>query len=112
MGYQIKNAFIENHAENLQQKLVPDLFTVFVNNPNQPLNARNYFKSNILKVDYPKALKKVTSFFYQNQSLSIDKIIKKKAPGTSDQPVFRLRNKFRKIPLLVMYYLTKFDDVI
>ena len=63
MGYQIKNAFIENHAENLQQKLVPDLFTVFVNNPNQPLNARNYFKSNILQVDYPKALKKVTSFF-------------------------------------------------
>ena len=26
------------------------------------------------------------------------------------QPV-RIRNKFRKILLLVMYYLTKFDDV-
>ena len=31
---------------------------------------------------------------------------------TSEQWLFRLRNKFRKIPLLVMYYLTKFDDVI
>ena len=47
MEYQIKNAFIENHAENLQQKLVPDLFTIFANNPNQPLDAQNYFKSNI-----------------------------------------------------------------
>ena len=37
---------------------------------------------------------------------------KQKEPGTSDQSLFRLRNKFRKIPLLVTYYLTKFDDVI
>ena len=35
-----------------------------------------------------------------------------KGPGTSDQSLFRLRNKFRKTPLLIMYYLTKFDDVI
>ena len=37
---------------------------------------------------------------------------KQKGPGKSDKSIFRLRNKFRKIPLLVMYYLTKFDDVI
>ena len=37
---------------------------------------------------------------------------KQKGPGTSDQSLFRLQNKFRKIPLLVIYYLTKFDDVI
>ena len=37
---------------------------------------------------------------------------KQKGPGTSDQSLFRLRNKFRKIPLLVMYYLTKFDGII
>ena len=36
----------------------------------------------------------------------------KRGPGTSDQSLFRLRNKFRKIPVLVIYYLTKFDDVI
>ena len=29
----------------------------------------------------------------------------------SDQSLFRLQSKFRKIPQLVMYYLTKFDDV-
>ena len=40
----------------------------------------------------------------------MNKIIKnQKGPGTSDQSLFRLQNKFRKIPLLVMYYLTKFD---
>ena len=37
---------------------------------------------------------------------------KQKGPGTGDQSLFRLRKKFRKIPLLVIYYLTKFDDVI
>ena len=42
----------------------------------------------------------------------MDKIIKnKKRPGTSDQSLFRLQNKFRKIPLLVMYYLTRFNVV-
>ena len=40
----------------------------------------------------------------------MDKIIKNK--GSSDQSLFRLGNNFRKIPSLVMYYLTKFDDVI
>ena len=39
---------------------------------------------------------------YQNQ----------KGPGTSAQSLFRLRNKFRKFPLLVISYLTKFDEVI
>ena len=37
---------------------------------------------------------------------------KQKGPRISDQSLFRLQNKFRKIPLLVMYYLNKFDDVI
>ena len=31
---------------------------------------------------------------------------------TCDQLLFRLQNKFQKIPLLVIYYRTKFDDVI
>ena len=47
MEYQIKNVFTENHAKNMQQKLVPDLFKILVNNPKQPLNAQNYFKSKI-----------------------------------------------------------------
>ena len=37
---------------------------------------------------------------------------KQNGPETSDQSLFRLQNKIRKIPLLVIYYLTKFDDII
>ena len=42
----------------------------------------------------------------------MDRIIKnKKGSETSDKSLFRLQNKFRNIPLFVIYYLTKFDDV-
>ena len=37
---------------------------------------------------------------------------KQQEHGTSDQSLFRLQKKFRKIPLLVMHYLIKLDDVI
>ena len=62
-----------------------------------------------MKEDYQKASKKLTLFFplspvpFNGQSYQ-----KQKGPGTSDQLVF----KFRKIPLLVIYYLNKFDDEI
>ena len=66
----------------------------------------------ILKEDYQKALKKVTSFFLPNPvPFNRQKYQKQMRSGTSDQPLFRLRNKFRKISLLVAYYLTKFDDL-
>ena len=38
-------------------------FIILVNNPKQPLHARNYFNKDILKEDYQKDLQKVTSFF-------------------------------------------------
>ena len=73
----------------------------------------------ILKVNFnferlSKSLKKGYLYFcFRIQSLSIDKIIKnKKGPRTSDQSLFRLRDKFKKIPLIAIYYLTKSDDVI
>ena len=72
----------------------------------------------ILKIRYferglSKSLKKVISFvLLKPVPFNRQNYQKQKEPGTSDQPLFRLRNKFRKIPLLVMYYLTKFDDVI
>ena len=62
--------------------------------------------------DYQKALKKVTSFFLSNPvPFNRQNYQKQKGPGTNYQSLFRLRNKFRKIPLFVVYYLTKFDDV-
>ena len=66
-----------------------------------------------MKEDYQKALKKLTLFFLLNPvPFNGQSYQKQKEPGTSDQLVFRLRNKFRKIPLLVIHYLNKFDDVI
>ena len=55
----------------------------------------------------------VTSFFLSNPvPFNRKSYPKQKGPGTSDQSLFRLPNKFKKIPLLVMYYLTKLDDII
>ena len=73
----------------------------------------------ILKVRYFErvskkvTLKKVTFFFLSNPvPFNAQNYKKQKGPGTSDQSLFRLQNKFRKIPLLVMFYQNKFDDVI
>ena len=41
----------------------------------------------------------------------MDKIMKNKKPRTSDKLLLRFQNKFRKIPLLVVHYLTKSDDI-
>ena len=66
-----------------------------------------------MKEDHQKALQKLTLFFLLNPAPSNGQNYQKqKGPGTNDQLLFRLQNKFREIPLLVIYYLTKFDDVI
>ena len=38
---------MENHTENMHQKLVPDPSLIFVDNPKQPLHARSSFKNKI-----------------------------------------------------------------
>ena len=66
-----------------------------------------------MKEDYKKALKKLISYFLLNPvPFNGQSYLKQKVPGTSDQSLFRLQNNFRKIPLLVIDYQTKFDDVI
>ena len=58
----------------------------------------------ILKVQYFERgfSKKVISFFLSNQDpFNRQNYQKHKGPETSDQSLFRLQNKFRKIPLLV-----------
>ena len=91
----------------MHQKLVPDPFLILVNNPKQPLNARNSFK-HILKENYQKALKKLTLFFLSNQvPFNEQDYQKQKGPRNCGQPLLKLQNKFKKISLLVMYYLTK-----
>ena len=65
-----------------------------------------------MKEDYQKALKKLTLFFLSNPvPFNGQSYQKQKGPETSDQSFFRLRITFRKIPLLVTYYLTKFNDI-
>ena len=72
----------------------------------------DYFKDS-LKEDYQKALKKLTLFFISNPvPFNGQSYQKQKGPGNRDQSLFKLENKFRKIPLLVINYLTKFDNVI
>ena len=43
----ILNILWKNYAENAHQKRIPDALLILVNNPKQPLNARNSFKRKI-----------------------------------------------------------------
>ena len=65
-----------------------------------------------MKEDYQKALKKLILFFLLNPvPFNGQSHQKQKGSGTSDQLLSRLQKKFRKNPLLVIYYLTKLNDV-
>ena len=83
-----------------------------VNNPKQPLHARNYFKNKILERGLSKSLKAKKPFLPKPVPFNGQSYQKEKGPETSDQSLFRLTNKFKKINLLVLYYLTKFGDII
>ena len=64
-----------------------------------------------MKKDYQKALRKLILFFLLNPvPFNGQSYQKQKGSGTSDQSLFRSQNKFRKIPLFAIYYLTNFDD--
>ena len=59
-----------------------------------------------MKENCQKGFKMLTSFFLSNWvPFNGRDYEKQKGPRNSDQPLIRLQNKFRKIPLLVMYYL-------
>ena len=63
-------------------------------------------------MDHEKSFKKSTLFVLPKPvPINRQSYQKQKGPGTSAQSLFRLPNKFRKIPLLVISYLAKFDDV-
>ena len=72
----------------------------------------------LLKIRYferglSKSLKKVNFIFSIEPSpFNEQSYLKQKGSGTSDQSLLRLQNKFKKISLLVIYYLTNFDDII
>ena len=59
---------MENHAENVHQKLVPHPFLILVNNPKQPLYARNYFENKVFWKRIMKTLKNVNFIFSSETS--------------------------------------------
>ena len=70
------------------------------------------FKIRYFERGLSKSLKKLTLFFLSNPvPFNGQSYQKQKGSGTSDQSLFRLQNKFKNIPLFVIHYLTKFDDV-
>ena len=96
----------------MHQKLVPEPYLILLNNPKQPLHARSSFSNKIFSEDVQKALTKLTLFFLSNLvPFNTWSYQKQKGSGTSEQSLFRLQIKFKNIPLFVIYYLTKFDDV-
>ena len=71
-----------------------------------------HFKIRYFERGLSKALKKLTLFFLSNPvPFNEQSYQTQKESGTSDQLTFRLRDKFRNIPLFAICYLTKFDAV-
>ena len=69
----------KNYAENVQRKLAPDPFIISLNNPKQPLHARNSFLKKIIwKRIIKKILKNLLDVFFRTQSLLMDRVIKNK----------------------------------
>ena len=102
----------KNHAENVHQELAPDTLLILVSNPKQLLHAINSFLNKIFwKRIIRKLLKNNFTFFSNPVSFNRQSYQKQKWSGTSEQLLFRLKNKFKHITLFVTYYMTKFDDV-
>ena len=71
----------------------------------------------LLKIRYferglSKTLKANFVFLPNPVPFNVESYQKQNRLLTSDQSLFKLRTKFRKIALLVIYYLTKLDNVI
>ena len=86
-----------NHAENVYQRLFPDLFLTLVNNSKKPLHVGDSFKRYFQR-GLSKSLKKLIPFFFLSNPVPFNgqSYLKQKRPGTSDQSLFRLQSKFMK----------------
>ena len=57
---------IDKNAENVYQKLVSDPFSILINNPKQPLHARNSFRKRYFERGLSKSLEKLKFIFLSN----------------------------------------------
>ena len=97
MECQIKNIFVEKSCKKCAAKVSPRPLYNFSKYITQN---RDWMQEILLKENYQKPLKKVTLFFLSNPApFNRQNYQKQKGPGTSDQSIFRLQKKFRKIPL-------------
>ena len=105
---------MEKSCKKCAPKAGPRPFFYFCKQPETVIACKKLFSEYYtLKGDYQKPLKKLTLFFLSNPvPFNGQGYKKQKGLGNSDQWLFRLRNKFTKISLLVIYYQTKFDAVI
>ena len=84
---------------------------MLINNPKQPLHARDSFEN---KIFWKITIKKELTLIFLSNPVPFNRqdYEKQKEPQNSDQSFFRLQKKSKKIPILVMYYLIKLDDVL
>ena len=68
------------------------------------------FEKRIMIIKKPQKINFILSF--KPSLLNGQDYETQRGPGSNEHSLFRLQNKFRKILLLVIYYLTKFNDVI
>ena len=105
---------MDKSSRQCASKASPRLFLILVNTLKEPLHARSSLKIRFFERGLSKSMKKLTFIYFFSNPVPFNgqDYEKRKGPGTSDQSLIRLQNKFKNIPLLVMYYLTMFGDII
>ena len=86
---------MENHAENVSSIVLAPFW--FGKNPNSNCVQEILLNIRFWKRITKNSLKSQLHFFFRTQSFLMDKVIEKKESGTSEQLLFILQNKFRKI---------------
>ena len=90
---------MEKSCKKCAPKASPSPFLILLYNLKQPLHAKILLKLRYFERRLSKSLKKFTLFFLSNPvPFNGQGYQKQKGSGTSYQCLFRLRNKFRKIP--------------
>ena len=103
---------MEKSCRKCAPKVAPRPLLILWYKLKQLLQARNSLKVRYFERRLSKSLKKSTLLFLSNPvPFNEQSYQKQKRSGTSDQSLFGLQNKFKKIPLFVIYYLTMFDNV-
>ena len=81
--------------------------------PKTAIACKKFFRNKMFWKGIIKKPLKGWLYFFSNPFLfNRQSYRKQREPGTSDHSLFRLQSKSRKLPLLVMHYLIKFDNII